>query len=146
MLPGEFIRKLQKLNRKLKVCCTNDDTKPAGLYYVDKDGYIPICSVDKNEIPRWTIANEKNKILKSGWQRTIRILVEKKFTTFKAAEKQFGPLDRCRVKIYKTEEGNNRIQDLEQKKFYYGDVDHNGQPVFSRNEVLDMKEELSRRT
>ena len=145
MLSGDFIRKLKKLNRNLRIWCGNDDSKPAGLYYVDNNEYIPVCSIDKNEIPRYTIANEHNKIIKSGWQRTIRILIHHGLTTRKEAEKVFGPLDSCKVVIHKESDEVDRIKELENKKRYYGEIDHNGQPIFNRNDVFDMQAELNLR-
>ena len=145
MLPGDFICKLRKLNRKLRIYCLDDKTKPAGLYYVERSEYVPVCSVDKNEIPKHAIANEQNKIIKSGWQRTLRVLIQKRLTTKREAEKVFGPLDSCKVVRHKTTDEVERIKELHDQKRYYGEVDANGQPIFNNNEVLDMKAELDLR-
>lgn len=145
MLSGEFNRKLKKLNRKLRIWCSDDDTKPAGLFYVSNGEYVPVCSVDKSIVPRHTIATAKNKIIKAGWQRTLRVLIQMRLIDKKQAIEEFGPMDRKRVTIYEPNETNDRIEDLTNSKYYHGTVDHNGQPIFTRNEILDMKEELSRR-
>jgi hypothetical protein len=142
MIPGDFLRKLRTLNRNLRIYCGNDDSKPATLYHVYEGEFTSICSVDKNFIPRYAIADERNRILKSGWQRTLRVLIQKGFTTKREAEKVFGSMDRRKVKVYKTEEENDRVNDIHQRKLYHGEIDKNGQPIFSRNEVLDMKAEL----
>ncbi len=145
MLSGDFGRKLRKLNKHLRIYYSNNETKPAGLYYLEQGEYIPVCGIDKNDIPRHAIANEQNKIIKSGWQRTLRVLIDKGLATRRAVEKIFGPLDRCKVVIHKETAEVTRIKDLTDNKLYYGEIDHNGQPIFNRNEVLDMQAELSRR-
>ena len=142
MIPGDFARKLQKLNKNLRIYCGNDDTKPATLFHLENGEFTSICSVDKNFVPRYSIADETNKILKSGWQRTLRVLIHKGFTTKKEAENVFGPIDRRKVKVYKTDEENERVEEMHKKKIYYGEVDKNGVPIFNKTEVLDMKAEL----
>ncbi len=145
MLAGDFARKLKQLNNRLNIYCLDDDNKPAGLFYVKKGEYIPICSVDKNEIPKHAVANEQNKILKSGWQRTLKILIMRKLVSKHEAERVFEPLDRCKVKIYKEEDSVARVDELYDKKRYQGKVDHNGQPIFNSTDILNMKAELDLR-
>lgn len=76
MLAGDFARKIKKLNKKIKVACGNDDTRPASLYYVDHHGEEEaICGIDKNEVPEWPITNANGSLFKAGWRRTLRILI-----------------------------------------------------------------------
>lgn len=89
MQSGDFLRKLQKLNPRLKVTCFNESKFAAGLW-LDMDGeYVEICGVDKNAVPRRMIYDEFGHVIKAGWERTLRILVQKEIVEKKEAEKVF---------------------------------------------------------
>lgn len=89
MTSGDFLRKLQKLNKRLKVTCFDNSKFAAGLW-LDMDGdYVEICGVDKNEVPRRMVYDEQGHILKAGWERTLKILVQKELIEKKKAESVF---------------------------------------------------------
>lgn len=116
MEPGVFYRKLRQLNPNLKIWCGNDDTKPAGLYYVKQDEYTEICGVDKQEVPEHTVLGDKNKIVKSGWRRTLRVLIKAKLIDQNKAEKVFNcSLDtsRRKVRIRPSKTPGNALQSIQ---------------------------------
>lgn len=90
MLSGDFARKLRCLNPRLKVWCGDDNSKPAGLYYVVGDEYVSICGVDKNYIPEYTIWDNKGHIIKSGWRRTISQLLQRHLVSKKDVMRVFN--------------------------------------------------------
>ena len=90
MLSGEFLRKIKKLNNQLNIFCKDDDTKPAGLFHVVNGEFTEICGVDKNWIPERTIFNSNGTIFKSGWRRTLKILITKRLIDRWEAEKVFN--------------------------------------------------------
>jgi len=78
MLVGDFARKIKQLNRDLKIACGNDDSRPASLFYVDRYGEeVSICGIDKNYVPEWPEYNPNGSFKKSGWRRTLKILIGK---------------------------------------------------------------------
>ena len=81
MYSGEFERCLKQLNPKLRVCC-GETKHAAGLYVLDPmEGYTTICGVDKDFVPVATTVDEVGHILKSGWYRVVRILLNRGYTT-----------------------------------------------------------------
>lgn len=102
MEPGTFYRKLRSLNPQLKIWCGNDDSKPAGLFIVKQNEFTEICGVDKQDIPEHTVFNEKGLIVKSGWRRTLRVLISQRLISEAKAEKVFKcVLDVNRRKVKK---------------------------------------------
>ena len=90
MIPGEFLRKLQKLNKRLRVCC-KDGPYAAGLYYLENGESIDICGVDKNWVPEHTSYDTRTGYrTRSGWRRVLRILIERRLIDRRAAEKLFN--------------------------------------------------------
>lgn len=91
MLSGDFERKLRKLNRKLRVYCGNDDRFAAGIFVVSKSGeYTEVCAADKNFVPEYAEYNYDGRIKKSGWRRTLKILISNGLVKKEAAQKEFG--------------------------------------------------------
>lgn len=90
MLPGLFIRKLQKLNPRLKVWVQDDSRQAAGLYHVQNGEYEPVCGIDKNCVPEHIIYKEDGSILKSGWRRVLKILINEGLIDRFHAQKVFG--------------------------------------------------------
>lgn len=90
MLAGDFARKIKKLNRNLKIACGNDSSRPASLFYVDRQGHEEsICGIDKNIIPEWPVMNPNGSYHKSGWRRTLRVLIGRGLVDRYEAEKLF---------------------------------------------------------
>lgn len=89
MLSGEFERKLKRLNRNIRVWC-GDSNRAAGVYHIDSQGqYNEICGCDKNYLPEHTEFNEKGGILRGGWRRVVRVLIQMKLVDRRHAEKVF---------------------------------------------------------
>jgi hypothetical protein len=89
MLSGDFARKLRILNRKLRIFCKNDDSKPAGIFQVIRGEYTEICGIDKQYIPERSVLAENQTHIKGGWRRALRILIKKGLIDRPAAEKLF---------------------------------------------------------
>lgn len=109
MFASDFQQKLKKLNSKLRIYCGDSDKHPASLFYVQNGEEITVCGIDKNELPRTVIYDNKGHIIKSGWERVLNILVYRRLTTKQRAEKIFN----CH--LYKTPEPI--IEDDEIQKF-----------------------------
>lgn len=90
MLAGDFARKLRKLNPRLNVACGNDDTRPASIFYIKNGEEETVCGIDKNYLPEWIVWKEDGSILKAGWRRPLKVLIEKKLINKAKAEKLFG--------------------------------------------------------
>ena len=144
MLAGDFFRKLKKLNKKLKVYCGNDDSKPAGLFMIHNREYTNICSIDKNFVPKYTIVDKKNHILKGGWQRTLKILIAKKLVNKKKVKQLFGSIDNYRPPTYATEVASieQGIRDTENRHIYHGQFDSKGKAKMKRNEILEIQKAI----
>lgn len=90
MLAGDFERKLQKLNKDLKIFCGNDDSKPAGIFHVIRGEYTQICGIDKNYLTEYPIYREDGAIIRSGWRRALKILLDKGLISRSKAERIFN--------------------------------------------------------
>lgn len=122
MFASDFQAKLHKLNSKLKIYCGNDSSKPAGLYYVINGEYIEICGIDKNEIPQYPIYDDQGHIIKSGWNRTLQILVKENLIDRKKAETLFDcHLIRVLGPKIKDSEIKQRIKKAEQSGGWHKD-------------------------
>lgn len=55
-----------------------------------QDEYVDICGVDKGDIPERVIYRNDGTMAKSGWRRTLKILIDKHFVDRRKAEKVFG--------------------------------------------------------
>lgn len=78
------------MNPQLKIWCGNDDSKPAGLFHIKQGEYTEICGVDKGDIPERVIYNLDGTIHKSGWRRTLNILIKRRMIDKKKAERVFN--------------------------------------------------------
>lgn len=118
MEPGTFYRKLRSLNPQLKIWCKDDDSKPAGLYYVKQNEYKEICGVDKGDVPERMIYNLNGTIHKAGWRRTLKILIKKGLVDKRKAEKVFNCSMEARSTpkpTFKTAEST--LQDIQLRHF-----------------------------
>lgn len=90
MLSGDFERKLRSLNKNLRIYSGNDDSRPAGIFTVLRNGdYQEICGVDKNYLTEHIIYNDQGYIVRSGWRRPLKILINKGYIDRFKAEKVF---------------------------------------------------------
>jgi hypothetical protein len=90
MLSGEFERNLRKLNPKIRIFCGDNDKRPAGVWYYTGQGqYEEICGVDKNFVPELSTFDNKGHILKGGWRRVLRLLINKNLVDRRHAERLF---------------------------------------------------------
>lgn len=89
METGVFYRKLKQLNPRLRIWCGDDDSKPAGLYHIKNGEFTEICGVDKGDIPERMIYRADGSILKSGWRRTLKVLIKQRLIDKAKAEKVF---------------------------------------------------------
>lgn len=89
MLSGDFQRKLQKLNKNLRIFSTDNKSRTANIYHVVRGEYQPICGVDKNYLGERTVKGERGVILHGGWRRALKILIGQGFIDRREAEKEF---------------------------------------------------------
>jgi hypothetical protein len=85
----EFARKLKKLNKNLWIAIKDNPNTPAGLHIVIGGEPIFICGVDKGELPRHTQWNEEGRIIKGGWFRVLKILLQRDLIDRRQTEKVF---------------------------------------------------------
>jgi hypothetical protein len=90
MLAGDFQRKLRKLNPRLRIFCGNDDSKAAGIFTIENGEYEHICGVDKSYLPEWSFVKDNGMIVKGGFRRPLKILIEKGYIDRLAAQKLFN--------------------------------------------------------
>jgi len=89
MLSCDFATKICQLNRKLRIACGNNSSRPAGLYIIINGEEVNICGIDKNFIPEYIIYDKIGHIVKSGWRRPIQILIGLKLVNKNKAESLF---------------------------------------------------------
>lgn len=91
MLSGAFERKLRRLNHKLRIYCGDNDRFAAGIFVVSPSGeYTEICGADKNYVPEYVQYDETGRIRKSGWRRTLKILINKGLIKKEEAQREFS--------------------------------------------------------
>lgn len=140
MLAGTFQQKIKKLNKNLRIFCGNDNSKPAGLYIVFFGEYVPICGVDKNELPDRTIVADTGHIIKGGWRRVVNLLIQKKLVDHNKAQRVFGTeLKLANKKIRIADDPTiAQMHEIANRAMYKRGVDKNGQPLFNRQDLIDM--------
>ncbi len=90
MLAGDFQRKLRKLNKDVRIFCGDNDSRPASVF-IDNDGEFDIvCAVDKNWLPEYPVFDDIGKVVKGGWRRVLKVLVQRKLVDRMRAERIFG--------------------------------------------------------
>lgn len=91
MNAGEFARKLQKCNRNLRVWHPARRDVPSCVVLLVGNEYETMCGFDKNDVPEFTITEPiTGRIVKSGWRRTLNILVAKKALDQRTVKRVFG--------------------------------------------------------
>jgi hypothetical protein len=97
MLAGTFAQKLRRLNPRLRIAA-GDRQHPAGLYMMVGGEEETICGLDYDDVPqRVVISAETGRIVKSGWQRVLQILINRKLATKDAVLKQFPTFSRTKL-------------------------------------------------
>jgi len=89
MLAGDFARNLRTLNRNLRIYCSNNNHRPAGIFHVVKGEYTEICGIDKNIVQEHSIMAPNGTHIHGGWRRALRILIQQGLIDRKKAEKLF---------------------------------------------------------
>lgn len=97
MMASDFQLRLRKLNPKLKIYCGDDDSKPAGIFIIRRGehgddlggSYDQLCSIDKNWVPEHTEFAKNGSIIKGGWRRALKILIQKGLVDRRKAERLF---------------------------------------------------------
>jgi hypothetical protein len=143
MLASDFQRKVRKCNTDLHIYCGNDDSKPAGLYFVKQGQYQEICGVDKNWLPEWPITNEKGRILKGGWRRAVKVLIERKLVDAHKAERVFGTQLIGNRKPSVTTTWSDPVE-KEIQANYVKNFSKTGKPTLKRDEVMDLAKEITK--
>lgn len=145
MLPGDFYRKLKKLNSRLRIYCADDNSRPAGLW-MWKDGELfEICAVDKNDLREWPTYNQYGKMIKGGWNRVLAILVQAKLIDLHQSQKLFGYWNEHRepVQYFDKKPIDRAIEQLQAVKYRTIENPLNeGQmievPVYNKDDVYDI--------
>lgn len=144
MLPGEFYRALKKLNKNLQIYCGDDNSKAAGLWMWYEGEIRELCGVDKGNIKEWPTYSAQGKMLKGGWHRVIKMLVETKLVDRRKSYKYFGnwELHREPPQIFLQEPIDAAIEDLKPVAFKLIENPLTGKretvPVYNNDEIVDI--------
>lgn len=146
MLAGEFERKLRKLNRNLRVYCSNDDSKAAGLFYNAYGEYIEICGVDKNYVGEQIIWDNMGHIVRSGWRRVLNILISRKLVDKHQAEKVFDTSFSIRQLNSQQQLEDPILKMIRQATIKGHHIDDKGEikPVYDKDEIVDIGREINK--
>lgn len=90
MLAGDFQCRLRRLNPKLRIWCGDDDSKPASIFFVRGGEFEQVCGIDKNWVPEHTEYRPDGTILRGGWRRAVRILIQRRLVDRWHAQRVFG--------------------------------------------------------
>lgn len=89
LTPGDFLRMLKKLNRRMGVFCELDNERPAQLFFIDQQGeYQEICAIPKNYVPEYSIM-DGDHIIKRGWRAILGVVLGRKLCTPQQVERTF---------------------------------------------------------
>lgn len=90
MIPGEFIRKLQRCNRNIRIVSHTNLERPTGLYVLNGIELIHKCGIDNHNIPEVGVSDLVGHIIKRGWRTTIDILIGMRIIKRPIAEQVFN--------------------------------------------------------
>lgn len=141
---GDFARKLKKLNSKLRIYAGNDDSKPAGLWMYYQGEVRELIGVDKNYLHEWPTYTRHGKMVRGGWNRVIKMLVETKLVDRRTSYKHFGRWDVHREPPQKflLQPIDNALADLKpvNMKFITSPLDGSRVevPVYNNDEIVDI--------
>lgn len=125
MLASTFQKNLKKLSPKLRIYCGDDKTKPAGIYHIVRGEYEEICGIEKNFVPEYSEYNLYGKMVKGGWRRALKILLQMKLIDRRRSYKYFGHWDEHTEPSLTIEkqEVDKAIIDMESRKRYTGKIE-----------------------
>lgn len=90
MLVGTFQQKIRSLNKNLVFMAVENSDKPIALYNYEKGDLTHVCGTDRNDVPEFSLCDRKGRILKSGWRRTVEILIGQGLVDKYRAQSVFG--------------------------------------------------------
>lgn len=90
MLAGTFQQKIRSLNKNLVFMAVENKDKPVALYYKENNDLRHICGTDRDDVPEFSLCDRKGHILKSGWRRTVELLIGQGLVSRYRAQKLFG--------------------------------------------------------
>lgn len=144
MYGGEFQRCLKQLNPKLRICCLENSKHAAGIYYIDPmEGYISVCGVDKGYIPVATTVDEVGHILKSGWHRVVRILLNEKLTTIQQVQKVWPNFFLSRIPAAEWSTMNPILNKI--GKFVSEEEDKRGAQGMTADQIIEVSEDIHKK-
>lgn len=145
MLASTFLGKLKKMNRRLDVCSIDNSPNLAGIYYrCPKEGILDICGIDKNFIPEYPEFDSRGHVIRSGWRRSIKILLNVKtidgepIITREKVKKQFGDgfFDVREPNWLRNIESGNEVNNLLEKRKARA-LDRTGVAALSKEDLLE---------
>jgi len=142
MLSGDFQKKLRKCSSKLRIFCGNDENRPAGIFDAS-DPETSIVGIDKNNVPEWPVyCLESGRILKSGWKRALRVLIEQGHLDRARTERVFGcQIIGTRRPLYQFSGTVDKVQNEIQASYARG-MNRTGKPAMSKTELMDIASEV----
>jgi hypothetical protein len=90
MLAGTFQQKVRRLNSSLRFIACANENRPIGLYRILDNDIEHLCGTDRNDVPEFSSYDGKGHILKSGWRRTVEVLIGRGLVSKNKAEIEFG--------------------------------------------------------
>jgi len=144
MYGGEFQRCLKQLNPKLRICCLENSSHAAGIYFIDPvEGYIPVCGVDKGFVPVATTVDEVGHILKSGWFRVVNILLINKLTTHEKVKKVWPNFFLSRIPPAEFQNVDPLLKKM--GKFVFEQADKRGDGKMTPDQILDVAADIHKK-
>lgn len=145
MYASDFLKRLKKLNPRLRVHMHNISTKFPGVEYVDPiDGPILIGAIDKNYVPEYSKADKATgRMVQAGWRRMLDMLLTfrtpagKPIVTRAEIRKQFGAYwDNRQPNPFEGVESGDKISNLIEKRKMES-MDKVGVAALSRENILE---------
>lgn len=134
MMSSDFQKALKEMNSRLSIFCGDDDSKPAGIWYLQKNGeYQPISGIDKNWVPEYSEFDKKGHRIVGGWRRVLRELIARKLITLAQTRKRFGYWNERPEKIW-TPEPDKILKELQ---------NHEGD-VWKKDDIVDVGREIAK--
>jgi hypothetical protein len=144
MLSGEFQRKLRAVNSNLRIWCSDQDFRAAGIYKVNRlSEYEEVCGIDKNFVPELTTQREDGLILKGGWRRAMNILIRAKLVDRRKAERVFNTRFDLKTRKIVIQYESEKIKKAIEKATVENMV-RTGKPALSRDQVMDFAKEVNK--
>lgn len=143
MLASDFQRKLRKLNPELHIFCGDNDSRLAGIFHVVGGEYKDLIGIDKNYIPEWPQVDEMGRIVKSGWRRVMRHLIEAGFVDRRRAERVFSTQIIGTRKPDLSRQWEDPINKEINKAYERGFL-KTGKPAMAKDDLMDLANVISK--